>query len=496
MSKYYLGIDQGTTGVTSVVFDESFRPLSRGYKEISLSYPADGCVERDAAELWQGVCDSTAEALRDAEISSADIAAIGIDHEGETALMWDSVTGRPICPAISWQDRRTAAVCRQLDEQHGSLIRERTALAPSSYFSATKLWWMYKNVPEAAVLKKQGRLRAGNMDAWILWNMTGGRTHATDASTASRTMLYDICRGEWDEDICRLMELDASVLPAVGDSFRPLGKADPRCFLGISAPITGVLNDQQSALLGQGCIKPGMLKTTYGTGCFMLVNTGDTPVRSNSGIVTTVAWQAGDIRTYALDGGIYVSGAAVQWLRDGIGIIDSASQCSALALSVKDNGGLYFVPAFSGLAAPYWDPCASGIMVGLDASITRAHMVRAASESTAYQVYDLLGAVRRDTDLPVESMLCDGGAVRDKFLMQFQSDILGIPLEVPEFPDATSLGAAFAAAVGLGEAELSDIRSIERNCRRYEPRMSEDNRQTLLSEWHRAVERSLNWKKI
>ncbi|MBQ9080140.1 MAG: glycerol kinase [Clostridia bacterium] len=495
MSKYYLGLDQGTTGVTALLFDRKFHPIGRGYCEIDQYYPAPGLVEHDPKNIWQSVCVATAEAMGMASAVSSDIISIGIDHEGESVVLWDRDTGEPVYPAIVWQDRRTAQRCEELDQKYGELFRGRTYLTPDSYFSAAKIEWILKNVPQATELCRSGRLMAGNMDAWITWNMTGHRTHATDASTASRTMLYDIVKGEWDSEICGLLGIDLAILPEVGDSTREFGLADPDVFLGISAPITALLNDQQAALLGQGCVERGMLKTTYGTGCFMLMNTGASPIRSQNGLLTTVAWQTAGERSYALDGGIYIAGAATQWLRDGIGIIKSAKESGPLALSVKDNGGVYFVPAFSGLAAPHWDSYAAGMMIGITGGTTRAHIVRATSESIAYQVADLADAMERDSSVEIRGMRCDGGAAGDKFLMQFQADMLGMPLEVPSFTDATALGSALASAMTLGYIDMAFARDLPRDSKLYEPKMSADEREELLHNWHCAVERAKQWNK-
>lgn len=495
MTKYYLGLDQGTTGVTALLFDTEFRPISRGYCEIDQYYPSLGMVEHDPKNIWQAAKDAVAEAMGVAKATPSDIIAIGIDHEGESVVLWDRQTGEPVYPAIVWQDRRTAARAEQLDAECGELFRERTYLTPDSYFSATKTEWILKNVPKAMELYRRGRLMVGNMDAWMVWNMTGRRAHVTDASTASRTLLYDVIKGAWDEDICGLLGIDTCILPEVGDSSRVIGNADPEAFLGITAPITAVLNDQQAALLGQGCTEDGMLKTTYGTGCFMLMNTGSCPIRSKNGLLTTVAWQFDGKRSYALDGGIYIAGAATQWLRDGIGIIESAKQSGAMALSVKDNGGVYFVPAFSGLAAPHWDSYASGMMIGINGGTTRAHIVRATSESIAYQVADLAHAMQKDARMNISGMRCDGGAAGDKFLMQFQADMLGMSLDVPVFTDSTALGSALAAAMTLGHIDMAFIRDLPREGRVYEPHMSADERAELLDNWHRAVERAKGWNK-
>lgn len=493
MSKYFLAIDQGTTGATAILFDRSFAPAARGYCEIKQFYPKAGWVEHDPTDIYHAVCTAVTEAMAIADAAPADILAIGIDHEGESVALWDTETGKPVYPAIIWQDKRTAARAEALNIQYGDLFREKTALTPDAYFSATKFEWILKNVPECEALHRQDRLRAGNMDAWLLYTITGGKAHKTDASTASRTMLYNIEAGDWDRELCAILDIDPKILPEIGDSARMLGISEPSAFLGIRAPITALLNDQQAALLGQGCIEKGMLKTTYGTGCFMLMNTGETPVRSKNGLITTVAWQFNGKRTYALDGGVYIAGAATQWLRDGLGIISSAKESAPMALSLPDNGGVYFVPAFSGLAAPHWDPYATGTIIGITGGTTRAHIVRATEEAIAYQVADLANAMEKDAQVPLTLLRCDGGAVQDRFLMQFQADILNLPLELPSCTEATALGTAFAAAMGAGYAKLEDARHLFSPKTRYMPEMSATKRQELLCGWHRALERAKGW---
>ncbi|MBE6604263.1 MAG: glycerol kinase GlpK [Ruminococcaceae bacterium] len=494
MSKYFLGIDQGTTGVTALLLDKGFTVVARGYSEITQYYLQNGWVEHDPENIWQALCRATEEAMKKAAAAPDDILAIGIDHEGESVALWDCEAGTPVYPAIVWQDRRTAARAAVLKATHGELFRQRTALTPDSYFSATKIEWILQNTPICHELLAQKRLIAGNMDAWLLYKMTGGAAHKTDASTASRTMLYNIESGTWDKELCALFGIETAILPEIGDSARLFGTACPDAFLGIHAPIGAMLNDQQAALLGQGCIEKGMLKTTYGTGCFMLMNTGDTPIHSPNGLITTVAWQINGKRTYALDGGVYIAGAATRWLQDGLGIISSVRESASLAMSLSDNGGLYFVPAFTGLAAPHWDPYARGMMIGLTGATTRAHIVRATEESIAYQVADLATAMEKDAQAPITLMRCDGGAVHDEFLMQFQSDILNIPLEIPVCTEATARGAAFAAAIGIGMADFKDAKDLFTAQTSYAPTMDADERQRLQKGWQRAVERAKGWQ--
>lgn len=492
--KFYLGIDQGTTGTTTILFDENWNLAARGYREIRQIYPRAGWVEHDAVEIWESVLSAVQDAMSAVGAVPGDIACLGIDHEGESVVLWDRTTGAPIYNAIVWQDRRTARYSDTLTEKYGDLVRERTGLMIDSYFSATKIQWILDNVEGAREQMKAGRLLAGNMDAWLIWKMTHGRVHATDASTASRTMLFNIHTQKWDAEILNLLKIDESILPEIHDSASLFGRTDPMDFLGISTPISGVLVDQQAALFGQACTIPGTIKTTYGTGCFMLMNTGSTPVYSPNGILTTVAWQLGGKLDFALDGGIYISGAATQWLRDGLKIIHSASETEAMARRANDNGGVYFVPCFTGLAAPYWDSYARGMMIGLTGGTTQEHIVRATLESTAYQVKDVLDVMEKDSKVPVSVMRCDGGATVNSFLMQFQSDILGIPLDIPVVTDTTALGAAYMAALGIRDfTSIHDVASNWKLARTYEPQMSADERDSLLFNWHRAVERAQHW---
>lgn len=494
-NKYYIGLDQGTTGVTTLLLDEKWNAVSRGYKEIHQIYPHAGWVEHDAEEIWQSACETVSAVMKEADFKAEDcIACIGIDHEGESVVLWDRETGVPVYNAVIWQDRRTAQVADQLKETHQDVILEKTGLIVDAYFSATKIQWILQNVEQARELAKTGRLLAGTMDTWLVWKMTGGTVHITDASTASRTMLFNIHTGQWDQDLLDLMEIDRRILPEICDSAQIYGYTDPNVFLGLQVPIASVMVDQQAALFGQACVTPGTVKTTYGTGCFMLMNTGENPTRSENGLLTSVAWQLGKKRTYCLDGAIYISGAAVQWLRDGLKIIESAAETGKRALSVPNTNGVYFVPSFTGLAAPYWDSYARGTLVGITAGTTQEHIIRATLEASAYQVKDVLDRMVEDTNVPISVMRCDGGATANEFLMQFQSDILGIPLDIPKITDTTALGAAYMAALGIGDfADISDICKHWTLDRRYEPKMSVDQRESLLFQWHRAVERARNW---
>ena len=494
MNRYILGIDQGTTGVTAVLFDEHWKQISSGYHEIQQYYPQSGWVEHNACDIFGAVCTAVNQAMTIAGAAPNEVVAVGLDHEGESVVMWDRVTGIPIANTIVWQDRRTDNEVDSISAQYGNLIRERTGLQVDSYFSALKWRWLLQNIPSAAELLADGRLLAGNMDAWLAWKLTGGRIHVTDISTASRTMLLNLDNGTWDRDILAAFDIPEAILPTICDSADSFGETDPTVFCGIRAPLTAILNDQQAALFGQACFAPGTVKTTYGTGCFMLMNTGVSPILSDNGLVTTVGWRIRNRTTYALDGGIHIAGAAAQWLRDGLQIIRSVGETEALARSVNTNGGVYFVPAFSGLTTPHRDPHARGMMIGITGGTTREHIIRATLESTAYQVCDLLQVMEQDSGISIPAMRCDGGATANSFLMQFQADMLGIPLHIPTITESTALGTAFMAAIGAGlyrdSDELDGYWQLER-C--YEPQMSRDEREYLLGQWHRAVERSLQW---
>ncbi|MBU5627485.1 glycerol kinase GlpK [Oscillibacter sp. MSJ-2] len=492
---YYLGLDQGTTGTTAILFDEHWNAVSRGYEQIPLLYPRSGWVEHDARAVWTSVLSATAQALAGAGADAGSIRSIGLDHEGESVVVWDKLTGEPIHNTIVWQDRRTAHYADSLVDQYNGLIHSKTGLMIDSYFSATKLKWILDHAEGAAELAAKGRLLAGTMDTWIIWKMTHGRTHITDASTASRTMLFNLESGDWDQELLDLFEIDRSLLPEIRDSASVYAWTDPLDFLGAQIPISGILVDQQAALVGQACVRPGMVKTTYGTGCFMLMNTGETPVFSESGLLPTVAWQLSGKRTYALDGGVYITGGAVRWLQESLNLVEDPRDTEQLALQVPDNGGVYFVPAFTGLAAPHWDSYASGMVIGITGGTQKAHIVRAALEATCYQVRDVLDVMRRDSNVPITAMRCNGRATANRFLMQFQSDVLDLPLEIPERSDTTAFGSAFMGALGLGEFEdISDAEQLWRSERCFEPRMDISQQERLLYRWHRAVERSKYWR--
>lgn len=492
--RYYLGIDQGTTGTTVLLADKTFRCMARGYCEHTQYYPQPGWVEHDPEEIWQALLSAVKQALDTAGADPSQLACIGLDNQGETCLIWDRQTGAPVAPAIVWQDRRTAQYADQLSRTHKQLILQRTGLPVDAYFSGTKLRWLLNNIPGLRERAAQGEVLAGTLDSWLLWKLTGGRIHATDSSTASRTMLYRLSTDSWDPELLQLLDIPAHIMPEIRDSVGLFGMTDPDAFFGISVPITAAITDQQAALFDQGCLTPGKAKATYGTGCFLQMNTGSQPIITDRGLMTTVAWGINDRQTYALEGSIYIAGAAIQWLRDGLKLITSAKDTYALATSVADNGGVYFVPAFAGLAAPHWDQYARGTIVGLTGGVTDAHLVRATLESVAYQVYDNLYLMQEVSGMQIPVLRTDGGMAANPFLMQFQADLLGIPVEVPEVVDATAMGAARCAALGLGEfATPEECCSLTGRVTRYEPAMHDDQRQSLLHQWHRAVERALAW---
>lgn len=497
MNKYYMGIDQGTTGTTVLILDEEWNQLSRGYKEHSQYYPKPGWVEHDPLEIWERIKEAVGIAVEKADVKNMDeIACIGLDNQGETVVLWDNVTGIPVYNAIVWQDKRTAREADAIVEKYGEMIREKTGLVVDAYFSATKIKWVIDNVPGVKEKIERNRINAGTLDTWMIWKMTHGKVFVTDQSTASRTMLFNIHTGQWDNEILEALDIPKSILPEIRNSAEIYGTTDPLDFYGARIPISGSVVDQQAALFGQACFDPGTVKTTYGTGCFMLMNTGKQPICSENGLLTTVGWglDEGEM-TFALDGGIYIAGAAVQWLRDKLGIIANAAETEAMAESVPDTGGIYFVPAFSGLAAPHWDQYARGTIVGLTGGTTREQIVRATLESMAYQVKDNLDVMIGDSGIDIKVMRVDGGASVNEFLMQFQADILGIPVDVPVINETTALGAAYLAAYGIGEFKnLDEIKGKWKLKKRYEPKMDSETREKLLKKWHKAVERAKDWE--
>jgi glycerol kinase len=493
---YILALDQGTTSSRALLFDRAGHVCAVAQQEVTQHYPKAGWVEQEPDEIWQTQIDVAREALRRADVAAGEVAAIGITNQRETTIVWDRATGRPVHRAIVWQDRRTAEICDQLKaEGMEALFTGRTGLVLDAYFSGTKVRWILDRVPGARARAEAGELAFGTVDSWLLWKLTGGAAHLTDASNASRTLLFNIHTGDWDDKLLRILRIPRAMLPRVVDCSGVVAHTEDSLF-GVSVPVAGIAGDQQAALFGQRCVTPGMVKNTYGTGCFMLMHTGERPVDSHSRLVTTIAWQLATQREFALEGSIFVAGAAVQWLRDGLGLIRSVDDVEQLAGSVPDNGGVYLVPAFTGLGAPHWDPYARGVLAGLTRGSTAGHVARATLESIAYQTADILAAMQADAGIALKELRVDGGATRNNLLMQFQADILGVPVVRPKMLESTAQGAAFLAGLGVGfwrdAAELDRHWSAERV---FEPRMDAAQRGRLLEDWQRALERAKAWER-
>lgn len=493
--KYVLALDQGTTSSRAILFDGAGAVRGIAQRELTQYYPKPGWVEHDAMEIWETQLDVARRALASAGLTAADIAAIGITNQRETTVVWDRKTGVPIHRAIVWQCRRTAGICDDLKRDGwAERVARRTGLVIDAYFSGTKLAWLLANVPGARERAAAGDLLFGTIDSWLLWNLSGGSLHVTDYSNASRTMLFDINRLQWDDELLAELDIPDAVLPEVRSSSEVYGMTDSALFGG-AIPLAGCAGDQQAALFGQGCFRPGMIKNTYGTGCFLLMNTGDRPVRSESGLLTTIAWGLAGKVEYALEGSIFIAGAAVQWLRDSLGLINSAGDSEALARSVPDTDGVYLVPAFTGLGAPYWDMYARGTIVGLTRGSSRAHIVRAALESIAYQTRDVVDAMASDAGIPARALRVDGGATANDFLMQFQADVLHVPVERPQIRETTALGAAYLAGLATGVWTDRDSIASRWACdRTFSPTMATGERERLCRDWRRAVERSRGWE--
>jgi glycerol kinase len=495
MPNFILALDQGTTSSRAIVFDRTGSIKAKAQREVTQHYPRPGWVEHDANELWATQAGVAAEAVASAGIRSSDLACLGITNQRETTIVWDRRTGEPICPAIVWQDRRTAEHCDQLKERGlAAVIQRKTGLVLDAYFSATKLKWMLDNIPGARQKAEAGDLAFGTVDTWLAWKLTGGALHITDASNASRTLLYNIHTKKWDNALLELFEIPEQMLPQVRNSSEIYGETAPNLFAA-KIPIAGIAGDQQAALFGQMCLRPGMVKHTYGTGGFMVLNTGDAAVASRNNLLTTIAWQFAGKASYALEGSIFIAGAVVQWLRDGLGLIRNAGEIEALARTVPDNGGVYFVPAFAGLGAPHWDPFARGTVTGLTRGATAGHLARAALESIAYQTADVLDAMKSDSAIAIQELRVDGGATVNDTLMQFQADILGLPLIRPKVWETTALGAACLAGLAAGFWEPGELEARWQRERTFEPQMDPARVAELKHGWHRAVECSKGWLK-
>lgn len=494
MSQYILAFDQGTTSSRAIVFNHSGEMVSVAQKEFPQRFPQPGWVEHDAQDIWSSQIGVASEALARLGIGASDIAAIGITNQRETTLVWDRATSQPIYHAIVWQDRRTAQYCDELTAAgHDLTVRQKTGLLLDAYFSGTKLKWLLDQVPGAREKADRGELAFGTIDSWLVWKLTNGRLHITDVTNASRTLLFNIHTQDWDDEMLSLLTIPRSLLPEVRGSSEVYGYTSDGVGAGIA--IAGIAGDQQAATFGQACLERGMAKNTYGTGCFTLLNTGSQPIVSQNRLLTTIAWRIQDRTDYALEGSVFVGGAVVQWLRDGLGILKTSAEVEPLARSVPDNGGVYLVPAFVGLGAPHWDSYARGTIVGLTRGSTSAHIARAALESIAYQCADVLDAMREDSDLPLSELRVDGGAACNDLLMQFQADILGVSVVRPQVAETTALGAAYLAGLAVGywqnAAELVQNWQLDR---RFEPTMSTERRNHLRETWRRAVDRAKRWE--
>jgi glycerol kinase len=494
-----LAVDAGTTGVRGFVIDRSGRILGHGYREFTQHFPRPGWVEHDAEDIWEAALAACAEALKVSDTAAADVTCIGITNQRETTLLYDRATLEPLARAIVWQDRRTAERCEELRRAgHEALLRERTGLVLDAYFSGTKAAWLLDHVPGARARAEQGELAFATIDTWLIARMTAGASHVTEPSNASRTMLYDLATGDFSAELCRLLDVPIALLPEVRDSAGEFGRSDPAAFLGIAAPITGVAGDQQAALFGQGAWTPGSSKNTYGTGSFLLFNTGGERIRSTAGLVTSVGWRLAGVDTFVLEGSIFITGASVQWLRDQLGVIGHADETEALAAQVPDgNEGVYLVPAFAGLGAPHWDPHARGLLIGLTRGTDRRHLARAAIEAMAYQTADVVTAMSTDARLALDELRVDGGAAANDLLCRFQADVLGVPVVRPRATETTVLGAAFLAGLGAGVwSSLDELAGVWQLDRRFEPTMAESTRERLLVGWRAAVARSRDWARV
>ncbi len=493
--EYILALDQGTTSSRAIVFDGRGRCCASARKEFPQIFPRPGWVEHDPMELWSSQLEAARAAVAAADLSFDDIAAIGIANQRETTVVWDRHSGRPVCNAIVWQDRRTAGLCDRMRQAgHETLFRRKTGLRLDPYFSGTKLAWILDNVAGAGRRARAGQLAFGTVDTWLAWNLTGGTVHVTDATNAARTLLFNIHTGRWDEELLAIFNIPPGVLPAVRSCSEVVGHAAAG-LLGRPVPIAGMMGDQQAALFGQMCVQPGMVKNTYGTGCFLLLNTGEHAVPSPSGLLTTIASRIGRRVQYALEGSVFMGGAVVQWLRDGLGLIRTAAEVEPLAASVPDNGGVYLVPAFAGLGAPHWDPYARGLLAGITRGTTAGHLARAALEAIAFQVADVLEAMEADSGIRIAELRVDGGAAANSLLMQLQADILGVPVLRPAELETTALGAACLAGLAVGcWQDLSDLARAWQAERTFTPAMPQEHVAVLRAGWRKALQRAKGWQ--
>ena len=493
MDKYILALDQGTTSSRAIVFDHAGNAVSVAQKEFTQFFPKPGWVEHDPMEIWSSQIGVAQEAISSLRLSKDEIAAIGITNQRETTIVWDAATGEPVHNAIVWQDRRTAEYCDSLKEKGlTGMIREKTGLIIDAYFSGTKIRWILENVPGARERAEKGELRFGTVDSWLVWNLTGGKVHVTDVSNASRTMLFNINTLQWDQELLDLLNIPISMMPQVRSSSEVYGETSGDVFAE-GVPVAGMAGDQQAALFGQMCTEPGSVKNTYGTGCFMLMNTGTEPIMSKNNLLTTIAWKIGDTVNYALEGSIFVGGSVVQWLRDGLGIIKSSSEVEELARTVPDNGGVYFVPALTGMGAPWWDQYAKGGIHGITRGTTAGHIARAALEGIAFQTMDIVGAMEKDAGVRLSELKVDGGASRDNLLMQFQADILGADVIRPQVTETTAKGACYLAGLAVGFwGSVAEIKSQWLAERVFHPDAPEEKVNALKEGWADAIRRTIN----
>ncbi len=494
MSRYVLALDQGTTSSRSIVFDRGGHVVALSQQEFPQIFPRPGEVEHDPEAIWSSQLATARDVLARAGITAADLAAIGVTNQRETTVLWEKDTGKPVANAVVWQSRVTAPICERLKaEGHESTVRRKTGLVVDAYFSGTKIAHLLDSIVDLRARAERGEVLFGTVDSFLLWRLTGGRLHVTDVSNASRTMLFDIHTMAWDDELLRLLDVPRAMLPEVRSSSEVYGETD-RSILGVPVPIAGIAGDQQAALFGQACFEPGAAKNTYGTGCFMLLNTGSTPVSSDKGLLTTVGWQIGAETTYALEGAVFVAGATVQWLRDGLKAIHASPDVEQLMAQVPDTDGVYLVPAFVGLGAPYWDPRARGVIVGLTRNTRMAHIARAAVDAMAYQTRDVLDVMQQESGLPLTTLKVDGGASANDMLLQFQADLLGVPVRRPVVAETTSLGAAYLAGLAVGYwAGLDDVRRNWALDREFHPAMASADRERLHGGWKKAVTRALDW---
>ncbi len=495
--KYILTLDQGTTSCRTVISDESGKAVCIAQQEYTQIYPQDGWVEHNAIEIWNTQVQTIKDAIGKAGIKYTDIEAIGITNQRETTVVWDKKTGQPIGNAIVWQDRRTADICNQLKAQSGMIdyVRQNTGLVIDAYFSGTKVKWLLDNTADARRRAEDGELLFGTIDTWLIWKLTGGQEHATDYSNASRTMLYNIVKLEWDNKMLAALDIPKAMLPKVKSSSGFFANTDKSLFEGVEIPITGVAGDQQAALFGQGCFHAGMAKNTYGTGCFMLMNTGNQLFNSQSGLISTIAWGIDGRIEYALEGSVFIAGAAIQWLRDGLKIIEQASDSEHFAKKVKSAEGVYVVPAFAGLGTPYWDMYARGAVFGLTQGTTKNHLIRATLDSLAYQTKDVLTAMQKDTQIGLKALRVDGGASVNNLLMQFQADILGVEVQRPEEIESTARGATFLAGIGAKMWTKEQVAELWKMGKSFEPKLEQNETDRLYKGWQEAVKRTIGWSK-